>query len=299
MVIDMKMLNSISKVFRSSEEILIDDRSKIIIMSDLHRGDGNWNDSFAKNQNTFFTALSYYYKERYTYIELGDGDELWEVPRMKDIIQEHRDIFWIMSEFHKDNRFYMIYGNHDIVKRDSKFLTNNLYRYYNEREGEYKPLFKGIKAHEGLVLNYKANDQKIFLVHGHQVDLKNSQLWRITRFLVKYFWGPLRFVGVNDPTRTAKNYKRHSVAEKLTEWVIYKNQMLIAGHNHRPMFPKLGDPPYFNDGSGVHPRCITGIEIVNGYIILIKWSVKADDNGALFIGRDILAGPEKLDNYFK
>ena len=97
----MKMLNSISKVFRSSEEILIDDRSKIIIMSDLHRGDGNWNDSFAKNQNTFFTALSYYYKERYTYIELGDGDELWEVPRMKDIIQEHRDIFWIMSEFLK------------------------------------------------------------------------------------------------------------------------------------------------------------------------------------------------------
>ena len=75
--------------------------------------------------------------------------------------------------------------------------------------------------------------------------------------------------------------------------------MLIAGHNHRPMFPKAGDPPYFNDGSGVHPRCITGIEIVNGNIMLIKWSVKANINGQLTIDRDILAGPERLENYYK
>lgn len=296
----MKMLNRISNVFNSSEEISIDDKSKIIIMSDLHRGDGNWNDAFAKNNNIFFRALSYYYKENYTYIELGDGDELWEVPKIQDIIQEYKDVFWIMSQFHKDNRFYMVYGNHDIVKRDPKYLTNNLYRYYNERESEYEPLFKGIKVHEGLILNYKPSNHKVFLVHGHQVDLKNSDYWRLTRFLVRYFWGPLKFIGINDPTRTAKNYKkRYSIAKKLTEWVVNNNQMLIAGHNHRPMFPKAGDPPYFNDGSGVHPRCITGIEIVNGNIMLIKWSVKANINGQLTIDRDILAGPERLENYYK
>ncbi|TJX15128.1 serine/threonine protein phosphatase [Tissierella creatinini] len=296
----MRFLNRIAHVFNSSEEIFIDDKSKIVIISDLHRGDGNWNDSFAKNQNTFFTALSYYYKENYTYIELGDGDELWEIAKMEDIIQEHKDVFWLMSQFYKDNRFYMLYGNHDIVKRDPKYLTNNLYRYYNERASKYEPLFKGIKVHEGLILNYKPSGHNIFLIHGHQVDLKNSDLWKLTRFMVRYFWGPLKFLGINDPTRTAKNYrKRHSVGKKLTEWVVYKKQMLIASHNHRPMFPKVGEPPYFNDGSGVHPRCITGIEIRDGNIMLVKWSVKTNTKGVLFIARDILAGPEKLENYFK
>ena len=31
--------------------------------------------------------------------------------------------------------------------------------------------------------------------------------------------------------------------------------------------------PFFNDGSCVHPRSITGIEIENGEISLIKWEI--------------------------
>lgn len=49
----MTTLSRITKVFNLSDEVYFDDNSKIIIMSDLHRGDGNWNDSFAKNQNVF------------------------------------------------------------------------------------------------------------------------------------------------------------------------------------------------------------------------------------------------------
>lgn len=108
----MNVLGRINKVFESSEEIKIDDKSKIIIMSDVHRGDGNWNDSFARNQNIFFAALFHYLKEGYTYIELGDGDELWELKDFKEIIREHSDVFWLMSEFYRDKRFYMLYGNH-------------------------------------------------------------------------------------------------------------------------------------------------------------------------------------------
>ena len=296
----MNKLNKITSIFNSSEVIPFEDSSRFIIMSDCHRGDGNWSDTFAKNQNIFFTALNHYYKEDYTYIELGDGDELWEIRKFSEIIREHSDVFWLMSQFYKDNRFYMIYGNHDIVKRDKEYVVNNLYKYYNERQNNYLSLFEDIIVHEGLVLKYKKTEDKIFLLHGHQVDFLNNDLWRLARFLARYLWAPLELIGVNDITRTAKNYrKRYTVAKKLTQWVLEENQMLIAGHNHRPMFPELGEPLYFNDGSTVHPRCITGIEIVNGNIMLVKWSVKANDKGQLFIDRDIIAGPRRLEEYFE
>ena len=60
----------------------------------------------------------------------------------------------------------------------------------------------------------------------------------------------------------------------------------------------MGEIPYFNDGSCVHPRCITGIEIADGNIMLIKWSVKANSDGALYVYREVLAGPNKLTDYF-
>lgn len=294
----MKIFNRLNKIFNNSHEIDIDHNSKIIIMSDLHRGDGNWSDSFAGNQNIFFAALSHYYKNGFTYIELGDGDDLWELRDFKEILREHSHVFWLMSKFYKDNRFYMIYGNHDIVKKDMQFVEKNLFYYYNERKKKELPLFKDIKVHQGLRLNYKRHNKKIFLVHGHQVEFINYDIWMITRFLVRYLWRPLELYGVNDVTRTAKNYKKkHKMAERLTLWAERNNHIIIAGHNHRPHFPELGDLAYFNDGSGVHPRCITGIEIVEGNIMLVKWSVKSNEQGLLYIGKDILAGPRRLEDY--
>lgn len=268
-------------------------------MSDCHRGDGNWADTFSRNQNIFFAALSHYYNENYTYIEMGDGDELWHNHKLSDIIREHSDIFWLMSKYYEEGRLYHMYGNHDIVKRDNRYLKKNMYEYFSERQKRYIPLFNNIKTHEGLVLRYKETNHRIFLIHGHQVDFFNYELWRLSRFLFRFVWKPLETIGVNNPTRTAKNYKKkEDVARKLMEWVIREKHMVIAGHNHRPRFSEVGEPPYFNDGSCVHPRCITGIEITDGCISLVKWSVKTRSDGSLFIGKDILGGPRKLKKYF-
>ncbi len=295
----MNYLKRISRVYESAERIYFDDSSKFIFMSDCHRGDGSWADSFSKNQNIFFAALSHYFKDGYTYVEIGDGDELWENRKMGDIIEEHSDVFWILQRFYDRERFYMIYGNHDMVKKDSKFIRKNLYYYLRHRDGKIIPLFENIKVHEGLVLKHREDDCEILLLHGHQVDFLNNNIWKIARFLVRYFWKPLENFGVNDVTRTAKNYKKKNrVAKKLARWVKKEKKILIAGHNHRPVFPHTGELPYFNDGSCVHPRCITGIEITDGNIQLIKWSVKSRKAGELFIGKDMLAGPVKIKNFY-
>jgi hypothetical protein len=53
----------------------------------------------------------------------------------------------------------------------------------------------------------------------------------------------------------------------------------------------------FNDGSCVHPRSITGLEIENGRIALIKWYTDITDEGYLQIVRTVLEGPKKLIDY--
>ncbi|MCX7922058.1 MAG: metallophosphoesterase family protein [Clostridia bacterium] len=289
----------LSQVFKSAEQIPFDDFSRIILMSDCHRGDGSWADDFSKNQNIYFAALTHYYNENYTYIELGDGDELWENTKLSDIMREHSNAFWLINKFIRENRFYSLYGNHDIVKRNKGFSKSKDYRNFDEREKEYLSSFGDVKFHEGLVLRHTDNGSKIFLVHGHQVDYLNDRLWRLSRFLVRYVWRTLELLGVNDPTSAAKNYnKKDAVEKKLAAWATRESQMLIAGHTHRPMFPEVGEALYFNGGSCVHPRCITGIEIADGNITLVKWSVKTKDDGTLVVGRDVLAGPRKLKDYF-
>ncbi|KZL92581.1 metallophosphoesterase [Clostridium magnum] len=296
----MNKLKRVSQVFQSAEQISFDDFSRIVLMSDCHRGDGSWADNFSKNQNPYFAALTHYYNKNYTYIEIGDGDELWENNKFSNIIQTHKDLFKLLRKFFKENRLYMIFGNHDMVKKNDKFIKNYLYQYFDEREKKYVSLFENIKIHEGLVLKYKATNNKILLLHGHQVDCLNDQMWILSRFLVRYLWRPLELFGVNDPTSTAKNYEKKDLIEKsLTQWVRKEKHMLIAGHTHRPMFPEDGKPPYFNTGSCIHPRCITAIEIADGNIVLVEWNTKTKADGTLFIGRDIIAGPRPLKNYFK
>jgi UDP-2,3-diacylglucosamine pyrophosphatase LpxH len=293
-------LKYLYKAFASAEQIPFDDSSRIVLMSDCHRGDGSWADDFSKNQNVYFAALTHYYKENFTYIELGDGDELWENRRLIDIKQTHSDVFWLLSKFYRAGRLHMIYGNHDMVKRNKSFVKVNLNEYFNEPKRKFSSLFKGITIHEGLILKHRDTEDKIFLVHGHQVDCLNNQFWKLARFLVRYLWRPLTNLGVNDPTRTAKNYEKKEKAEKrLTDWVMKEKHMLIAGHTHRPMFPETNEAPYFNDGSCVHPRCITAIEISEGNIILVKWSVKTKEDGTLYVGREVLAGPRRLREYFE
>ena len=65
----------LDKSFRTAPVLALTPHSRIVLISDCHRGVGNSNDNFLKNQHLYFAALQSYYKLGFTYIELGDGDE--------------------------------------------------------------------------------------------------------------------------------------------------------------------------------------------------------------------------------
>lgn len=296
----MSVSKRLSQVLATSKVIPFDENSRFIIMSDCHRGNGSWGDNFSNNQNLFFAALYNYYENGYTYIELGDGDELWENRSIEDVMGAHNDVFWLMSLFYKDNRLYMLYGNHDIVKKNPQFTQTKCNSFYCDSANSHMALFPGIEISEGLILRYRYGNEQIFLTHGHQADILNDQLWKLSRFLVRYLWRPLELIGVKDPTSAAKNnVKKNSIEKKLVEWSVRNNQILICGHTHRPVFPKVGEPLYFNDGSCVHPRCITALEIRNGTIALVKWATMTKPDRTLFVGREVLEGPVRLIDYYQ
>lgn len=261
-----------------------------MLMSDWHRGVGNHADNLLKNRNLAFAALSHYYKNGFSYVELGDGEELWENRRMEPIIQAHSDIYRLLSRFYREGRLLMLYGNHDRVKGSLRYLREN---------GTFENLFPEIEAREAVILEEEGTGNEIFLVHGHQGDLLNDRFWRLSRFLVRYVWKRMELMGFLDPTSAAKNYKRKKKTEKrLAAWAWRKDVLLVAGHTHRPVLPLPGESLYLNDGSCVHPDCITALEIENGLITLVKWCTSTRPDKTLYVKSEILEGPVRLRDYF-
>jgi len=292
----MSTFTRLNEIFKSADEIAFDDSSKIVLISDCHRGDGSWVDDFTHNQNLYYAAIKYYYKNGFTYIDLGDSDELWKNKNFSDISNIYTDIFRLLHDFYKEDRYYMIYGNHDIVKKYPAYIKKNFERYYNSHTDSYELLFENIKAHEGLILKHRDTQSKVLLIHGHQGDLLNDIFWRLGRFLTRYVWRKLELFGLKDPTSAAKNYaKERKVERKILEWVRINKQTVIAGHTHRPTCPPEEVHPYFNDGSCVHPNCITAMEIENAEITLVKWDIKTKEDRSVYVDREPLAVPRKLE----
>ena len=289
----------LDRAYQNAHVVPFDDDSKFILFSDCHRGDNSFADDFANNRNIYYHALKHYYVEGFNYAELGDGDELWENISFSSILNAHKNVYHLMQLFHKKNRLHMIWGNHDMVYRNPDTVKKNLSTYFDPKVGEDVELFGDIKYHEAIVLKHKDTNQEIFLTHGHQADWWNYLFWKWSRFMVRILWKPLNVMGIADPTSPAKNYKELIKVERRTKkWITDNdNLMTIVGHTHRPRFPEPGDIAFFNDGSCVHPRSITGIEIENSTISLIKWQIATKEDGTLQIVRVLLEGPRRLIDY--
>jgi len=291
----------LTRAYEQAKVVTFDDTSKFILFSDCHRGDNSFADDFAKNRNIYFHALKHYFNDGFEYVELGDGDELWENIRFESIFQAHKNVFKLLKQFHLQKRLHMIWGNHDMVYKNADYVEKHLYKYFEPVEDCERELFEGITYHEAILLKHAQTQQELFLTHGHQADWWNYNFWRVGRFLVRVLWKPLQVWGIADPTSPAKNYiELKKVERRIKKWILEKNLLItIVGHTHRPRFPEPGEIPLFNDGSCVHPRSITGIEIEDGKITLIKWQIASKDDGTLQIVRVVLEGPQRLADYEK
>lgn len=242
--------------------------TQYVFFSDCHRGIGTNNDNFLKNANSYFAALQYYYQYGFHYIEVGDGDELWESCCLDQIMELHPDVFSLLCQFHQAGRLTLLYGNHDMTKMIPEPQSKNISAQSFSSENFSSESFL---YYEGVILRNDFLPLELRVTHGHQADFLNSVCWKLARFLVRHLWTPLEYFGVLDPTSAAKNNtKKQKLEKKYIEYAKNANCLLLTGHTHRPTLGNA-DSPYYNCGSCVHPKCITCIELCGYRMNLVKW----------------------------
>jgi UDP-2,3-diacylglucosamine pyrophosphatase LpxH len=258
----------LTTVLQSAQRIPFDDSSRFVLFSDSHRGNNGRIDAFAQNESLFLSALNHYYQGGYTYIEVGDGDELWKTWTFQDIRLAHGSVFDLMHRFDREGRLHLVLGNHDIRDKECRRVDKD-----------------GLVAHEAWVLRHSKTGQEILVVHGHQADLASDHLYRFSRLVVSQVWRRLQLLGLAGVTGKASHiWRLKKIEQTIFSWIKAHGQIVICGHTHRPMSAVHGAPPYFNTGSCVIPGLITGLEIQDGEVSLVSWSST----------RQLLAAPRKL-----
>ncbi len=289
---------------------------KFIIFSDQHKGARDAADDFAIAEKNYTNALEYYYNNDFTFINLGDCEELWE--NTPDVVMKaNKTVLQSELKFLEKSRYYRIFGNHDLE-----------WKYPFQQALYLKPVFgSDLKIYEGVVLQTLHNDKfySIFLTHGHQGD-KRSDGNPVSTWIVAALWTPIqRFLDININT-TSDSFElidAHNIM--MYDWSATQKQLIfISGHTHKPVFASLDHidllthqlnnatlaadetaikkikaelaayekeyqgktfvktmayPSYFNTGCCCFDDgdC-SGIEIEGGYIRLVKWETKEGES---------------------
>jgi UDP-2,3-diacylglucosamine pyrophosphatase LpxH len=266
-------------VFQDAPTIHFDDSTRLIFFSDCHRGDNSRADHFRVNEPLFLHALYYYYHQGFTYIEAGDGDELWKNRRFETVRAAHAQVFALFHRFAEQQRLHLLLGNHDIL--------GNIRHQVNK---------DGLVAREGLILQQRDSDQQIFVTHGHQADTKSDMFYQVSRMAVRNVWRRLQLMHLASVTcRDGEEYAPRSFEQHLAGWATDRRRILICGHTHRPASAAYGEAPYFNTGYCLAPGILTGLEIQHGEINLVRW--RATPHSETPFQREILSTPRRL-KYF-
>lgn len=282
---------------------------KFIIFSDQHKGARDAADDFRVAEKNYIAALNYYLENNFTMIALGDCEELWE--NKPDVVMKTNQAdLQLEAKFLEHDRYYRIYGNHDLEWKYEFQQTLYLKKTFGNK----------LKVYEGIALitTHNGHPFTIFLTHGHQGDKKSDGNWFST-WVVAAIWTPIqRFleISINSTSDSFELVDKHNVI--MYEWSEQQKDLLfISGHTHKPVFASLDHierlnkqleaaknrndsaamqslteelehrkaeyagkqfhktmvkPTYFNTGCCCfEDGDITGIEIENDNIRLIKW----------------------------
>ena len=204
---------------------------KFIFFSDQHKGGKDMADDFRLAEANYLSALKYYYENGFSYINLGDSEELWE-STPQQVIEKNRLTLLEEAKFLQVGRYHRIYGNHDLEWKYS--IQQNLF---------LKPIFGDkLKVCEGIVLQTFYNNQhySIFLTHGHQGD-KKSDKNPFSTWVVANIWTPIQRyfeVSIDTTSDSFELVNKHNII--MYDWSATQHNLLfITGHTHKPVFASL------------------------------------------------------------
>jgi len=289
-------------------------KHKFIIFSDQHKGTRDLADDFRLAEKNYLEALKYYYDNGYTLICLGDCEELWE-NEPKKLMEANRQSLDAEAAFLKECRYYRTFGNHDLEwKYDipralymkpvfgdtlkvcegmvlqtqynndtySIFLTHG---HQGDQRSDGNAFSKWVVAaiwtpiQRFLEISIDTVSDSIELVDKHNIIMYQ---WSATQKNLLFISGHTHkpvFASLDHlerlTTQLAKA-KEDNNAERIAtlEAELEKRKAEYAG---KQFLKTMVVPSYFNSGCCCFfDGDITGIEIADGDIRLIKWEIEKE-----------------------
>jgi predicted phosphodiesterase len=267
-----RIFKALSELFRNIKEepgkkgviLSLRENSRIIVFSDHHRGAKNGADDFMKAETSYLAALDYYFENKFQYVSLGDSEELWE-NTLNQVKKNNTVTFEAEKRFILNDRFFKVFGNHDLYWDNSPIASQQLKAIYGkklrvfegvvlEKDNKENTWQKKTVSKPFSFLNKKPNSDDetlpiancpltIFLTHGHQGDASSDGNW-FSKFFVANIWAPLQSylrINFNTPAYDEDLKTTHNLI--MYEWSAkYKSLVLITGHTHQPVFESLTHP---------------------------------------------------------
>jgi predicted phosphodiesterase len=211
---DEQFSEGILNQMRAAPALAIGPDSRIVILSDLHMGDGSSNDDLGRNGALLAAFLDRYYLARgSTLILNGDIEDLQKFP-LRRIRAAWGGLFTLFDRFAREGRLYKVYGNHD-----EALLESSRYPY---------PLCPGVRLEWG--------ERTLYAFHGHQASsfiVKHNDL---AGALVRYF---LHTLGIRNRSPSTDSGRRYHVERRIYDFSRSSGVVSVIGHTHRPLFESL------------------------------------------------------------
>jgi len=203
-------------LYDAAPRVALSPRDRLVVMSDLHMGDGGTQDDFRHNADLVQGALrDYYLAGGYTLVLNGDIEELQRF-NLADVRARWTGIISLFHEFERRTALYKIVGNHD----EGLWIVP---------DG-----VAGFPLRQALCFTFK--DDTLFLFHGHQATIFFERFNDLSGFVLRYVANTLRIPN----TPVAYESRKRYITEHRTYAFAARTKVLsLIGHTHRPLFESM------------------------------------------------------------
>ncbi|WP_343746403.1 metallophosphoesterase [Chitinophaga sp.] len=287
-------------------------QGRFIIFSDQHKGCRDAADDFKDAAGAYTHALEHYYDHGYTLINLGDCEELWE-NTPSAVMQYNEPPLRMEARFLQKKRYYRIFGNHDLEwhyavprRQFLRPLFGKKLRVYEglvlqtQYNGHAYRVFlahghQGDKRSDGnafskwfvaavwtpvqrfLDIHPDTLSESFDLVDAHNIMMYEWSLQTAnTLFISGHTHKPV-FASLDHIDRLTKQLQRATADNDQTAVAALQTELQQRQEEYagKQLVKTMVHPTYFNTGCCCFSDGdITGIEIADGFIRLIKWSGK-------------------------
>ena len=284
-------------------------KDRFIIFSDMHKGARDLADDFRLAEKNYLTALEYYFNEGFNLICLGDCEELWE--NKPDVLMKtNKACFEAEIKFLNSDRYYRTFGNHDLewkydvprllylkpvfgdkLKICEGFILqttqdNHVYSIFvtHGHQGDLRSdgnafskwvvaaIWTPIQRYLDISINTVS--ESIELVDKHNIIMYQ---WSATQKNLVFISGHTHkpvFASLDHVEMLTKQLEKakQSGSQELIASISAELEKRKAEYAGKQFHKTMVAPSYFNSGCCCFDDGdITGIEIADGEIRLIKW----------------------------